>query len=155
MEGGVMRNQIPPLSVEATDALMGLGQLTRSTFAEVGRLLGQPAQQMQALCQLIDGPRTMTRLAARLGMTRSSATELIDRIEVRGLVTRHSDQTDRRLQYVALTKEGTQFADRAHEVVTGKLSAAMASLTITERSHLTTLISKLLANVDEARVTPM
>lgn len=50
------------------------------------------------------GPLTVGELAVHLGIGRASATELIDRLEAKGLVERLRDQRDQRRVFVWLTK---------------------------------------------------
>jgi DNA-binding MarR family transcriptional regulator len=55
-----------------------------------------------------DGSRkaTVSDLANRLALVQSTATELIDRAEAAGLVSRIASETDGRVVYVRLTPEG-------------------------------------------------
>lgn len=73
-----------------------------------------------------DGSRqaTVSDLAARLALAQSTVTELIDRTEAAGLVTRVASETDGRVVYVRLTPEG---ARRLAPAVVG-LRAERASL---------------------------
>jgi DNA-binding MarR family transcriptional regulator len=69
--------------------------------------LGMGAIEMLALGGLaVDGPSTPTAIAARLQVTTASTTELIDRLERAGLVTRAPHPSDRRKVLVALTDSG-------------------------------------------------
>jgi DNA-binding MarR family transcriptional regulator len=52
------------------------------------------------------GPQRITRLAAAEGVSQPSMTQLVQRLEQRGLVTRGSDPTDARVALVKLTAEG-------------------------------------------------
>lgn len=53
------------------------------------------------------GPQRITRMAAAEGVSQPSMTQLIQRLEQRGLVTRTSDPSDGRVALVSLTSEGT------------------------------------------------
>ncbi len=52
----------------------------------------------------------VSRLGAAMGLARSTTTDLVDRLETAGLVSRHPDATDRRVTIVRITP-------RAHEVL--------------------------------------
>ncbi|MBO3749606.1 MarR family transcriptional regulator [Streptosporangiaceae bacterium NEAU-GS5] len=52
------------------------------------------------------GPLTVGELAEHLGLSRAAATELVDRIEERGMVARIRDERDRRRVFVWTTEEG-------------------------------------------------
>ena len=65
-----------------------------------------------------DGAR-VTDLAARMGMTRQAASELVESLEARGYLTRHADPDDRRARVVVLTDAGRTLVRRAlHEIAT-------------------------------------
>lgn len=57
-------------------------------------------------------PATMTRLADHLQLAQSTVTELVDRCEAAGLVTRNKAE-DGRVSVVALTPKGRRRFDRA------------------------------------------
>lgn len=52
------------------------------------------------------GPLSMSRLAEALDVSVASATGIVDRMEHRGLVTRHHEEDDRRIVVVSLTEAG-------------------------------------------------
>jgi DNA-binding MarR family transcriptional regulator len=52
------------------------------------------------------GPLTVGELAEHLGLSRAATTELVDRIEERGMVARIRDERDRRRVFVWTTEEG-------------------------------------------------
>lgn len=58
------------------------------------------------------GPRDVTTLAARLGVTKGAVTRLIDGLERRGFVERLRSGEDRRRVEVGLTDEGRREAQR-------------------------------------------
>ncbi len=52
------------------------------------------------------GPQRITTLAATEGVSQPSMTQLVQRLEHRGLVTRTSDPSDGRVALVSLTEQG-------------------------------------------------
>jgi len=52
------------------------------------------------------GPQRITTMAAAQGVSQPSMTQLVQRLEQRGLVTRTSDPSDGRVALVSLTDEG-------------------------------------------------
>src|SRR6185437_14431136 len=52
------------------------------------------------------GPQRITTMAAAQGVSQPSMTQLVQRLEQRGLVTRTSDPSDGRVAVVRLTEEG-------------------------------------------------
>ena len=60
-------------------------------------------------------PMTMSELSRELMVSNGNVTGVIDRLERAGFVTRTRAEHDRRVQYIALTDEGsTRFDDMAH-----------------------------------------
>lgn len=87
----------------------------------------------------------MSELANDLGLTRSSATELVDRLGRRSWVRRGADPADRRTSRVTLTTAGAAIAEHAHASVTERLGGATARLATAERRALTDAIGRILA----------
>jgi DNA-binding MarR family transcriptional regulator len=54
----------------------------------------------------LDRPRTMSEIAAVLHCDNSNVTGIVDGLEEKGLATRQSSETDRRVKLIALTAEG-------------------------------------------------
>src|SRR5262245_11400202 len=52
------------------------------------------------------GPLTIGELVLHLNLSKAATTELVDRLEVRGLVDRMPDDRDRRRVFIWLTNEG-------------------------------------------------
>jgi DNA-binding MarR family transcriptional regulator len=82
----------------------------RSEFAELG---GITVHQMEVVQRLLRGEEmTMADVAAASGIGASGATQLVDRLERRGLVTRVRDEKDRRVQRVVATEKAKEIAER-------------------------------------------
>lgn len=77
------------------------------------------------------GRATLTEIAQRLALAPSSASELVNRSEARGLVRRELSAENRRVTYVAATKEGER-----------RVTKAAAALS-TERQSLVSLLAEL------------
>ena len=79
-------------------------------FAEVGRIT---IHQMEVVRRLLLGDgMTMREVAEAQSIGLSGATQLIDRLEQRGLVTRVRDLHDRRVQHVVPTERARELAAR-------------------------------------------
>lgn len=80
----------------------------QSEFAELG---GTTFHQMEVIRRLILGDgMSMSEVAEAEGIGLSGATQLIDRLERRGLVTRVRDARDRRVQHVVPTERAKELA---------------------------------------------
>jgi DNA-binding MarR family transcriptional regulator len=73
-------------------AARGFDDLGRS-YGYVFRVLG-------------DGDRSLSELAALLGMTLPGAGKIVDEMERRGYVARRPDRVDRRVKHIALSRRG-------------------------------------------------
>jgi DNA-binding MarR family transcriptional regulator len=79
-------------------------------FAELGRIT---IHQMQVVRSLLLGDgMTMREVAEAQGIGLSGATQLVDRLERRQLVTRVRDLHDRRVQHVVPTERARELAAR-------------------------------------------
>jgi len=79
------------------------------------------------------GPSTLGELSEALGTKKSTATELVDRLETKGCVGRMRDDRDARRVFVGLTRAGERHARRPPSVLAGDaLRAALARMTADE-----------------------
>jgi DNA-binding MarR family transcriptional regulator len=85
-------------------------------FLALARELGLRPPAFGAL-RLLDEPRTMSEIATVLHCDNSNVTGIVDGLEEKGLVTRQSSQTDRRVKLIALTAEGRRLRGRLQQAV--------------------------------------
>lgn len=87
---------------------------------------------------LIDlvGELHMSELAARLGISLSTVSGLVDRLVDHGLLSRREDPADRRLVVVAATVEGAALVDRFRQLGIGELRELLADLADGELEHV-------------------
>lgn len=100
--------------------------------------VGLSMAKQGALTELTNAgePLTLSQLAARLSCVRSNMTQLIDRLESDGLVTRLDDPSDRRSIRAELTPKGRE-RQRAGEKAMKKAQAEVAgSFSAKDRSAL-------------------
>lgn len=62
-----------------------------------------PLRQLRVCLALFDGPRSMTRLSRELGVSQSAITQIADRLQSAGMVTRLLGGPDRRVRSLQLT----------------------------------------------------
>lgn len=110
--------------------------------------------QMDALDMLVHREhRTMTSLAGRLRVNRSTATRAVDRLVADGLVERFPSPDDGRVVLVRITPEGR----RRHATIDKRRSRAMYRIlrefTRDERSQLADLLERLVNSIDHAVAT--
>lgn len=86
---------------------------------------------------------TQSRLAAAIGLDRSSLVPLLDKLQKRNLVARESSVEDRRSNHLYLTPEGRQLLAKADKRVRQHEERILAPLTKSETKRLITLLSKI------------
>lgn len=72
-----------------------------------------------AVLECIPECRTMTQIAARVGITTGGLTGTVDILESRGLVRREYNKTDRRQCNLVLTDNAEIFLDRVRDILRG------------------------------------
>ena len=75
----------------------------------------------------------MGELAAGLGIGMPSASELVDRLESRGMVDRSVDPADRRRAIISLTEDSLEFALQIHDLHRAQVRTALERLEPGER----------------------
>jgi DNA-binding MarR family transcriptional regulator len=107
--------------------------------------IGLSLAKLAALTAIRDAGESLplSQLAGRLSCVKSNITQLIDRLEADGLVSRTADPHDRRSRLAVLTaagrkacEAGTRVQQQAERTLLGELSGA-------ERRQLAALMAKL------------
>lgn len=88
-------------------------------------------------------PMRLKDLAERLRIAPRSATEVVDQLEVKGLVRRDPDPTDRRATLVAATADGQQLFAKISAERRGKSSEYFARLSAEDRAELARILGQL------------
>jgi DNA-binding MarR family transcriptional regulator len=89
------------------------------------------------------GDLHMSELVARLGVSLSTVSGLVDRIVDHGLATRREDAADRRQVVVGLTPEGADFIGRFRELNTRQMRELLGRLDVTELAHVRAALAAL------------
>ena len=92
------------------------------------------------------GPLTVSEAARHFSRSQASTSELISRVERRGLVARVADERDRRRTLIWLTDEGlAALRESARVLSVRKLERAFQQMTPTARESLVAAMGELLA----------
>ena len=83
-----------------------------------------------------EGPARLTMLATREGISQPSMTQLIQRLERQGLVTRLADPDDGRVALVAITPAGQELLDDRTRTRRERLNVLLATLSSEEEFAL-------------------
>ena len=99
--------------------------------------------QVQVLRALRDGPQTLGRLGQANGLSPTSVTRIVDRLERRGLVSRRRESEDRRLVQVHLEPAGERLMGEIRVVRGSNIHRAVESMSGEERRQLTASLRRL------------
>ncbi len=112
--------------------------------------LGFGVGQIPVLVALRNGEATTQRDLARFARTEQPPmAQMLIRMERDGLIKRKPDPTDGRSSLISLTKQAEKRLPRAIAVVLDGNEEALAGFTKTEAKTLTSLLGRLIANLDQ------
>lgn len=116
------------------EGLIDLAHHVLHLFADVGRAHRLSQQQVELICAVIVRDSIgMSELGRILHVEKSGLSNLVDRLEQRGLVTRYSDPADRRATRITLTGEGTTTAMTIYNDVTSRVRGLIAGIPQNQR----------------------
>lgn len=107
--------------------------------------------QVQVLRALRAGPQTLGKLGQANGLSATSVTRIVDRLERRGLVSRRRESEDRRLVQVHLEPAGERLMREVRVIRGSDIHRAVEAMTSEERRRLTASLRRL---VQLARAAP-
>ncbi|MFJ6852979.1 MarR family winged helix-turn-helix transcriptional regulator [Streptomyces sp. NPDC091271] len=110
------------------DKLFWLSVLIQRRYAQICVEHDLTPSQATLLCAVKDEPRRMAYLAASLGMTKNALSQLVDRTERRGLVSRASSEQDRRVIMLGVTPAGKVLAEAVFAETVKRLPDVAGSL---------------------------
>jgi DNA-binding MarR family transcriptional regulator len=95
------------------------------------------------------GPLTLSELVVHLNLSKAATTELVNRLEAKGLVARMQDERDRRRVFIWLTDEGHERATAHPQVLEDDaLAQALLRMQPADRDQLLAGLRALLAAAD-------
>ncbi|WP_020577421.1 MarR family winged helix-turn-helix transcriptional regulator [Actinopolymorpha alba] len=131
---------------ELATSLVALSHHVLQLFSCAGRAHKLTQQQVELMCAVIVRGRVrMTDLGKLMVLEKSSLSNLVDRLERRGLAVRTRDPDDRRATWVELTSEGTELAMRTHREVTARLDGLINRLPSKDQRRLSAVVRTLMA----------
>jgi DNA-binding MarR family transcriptional regulator len=106
---------------------------------------GLSLPRLAALDRLIraGGALPLGQLAERLACVKSNVTQLVDRLDADGLVTREPDPNDRRSRLAVITDAGRQAHERGSAIHREAERQLFSSLSPADAASLTQIIDKL------------
>src|SRR5262245_52791404 len=107
--------------------------------------VGLSLAKLTALRRLTEagGSLPLGQLAERLSCVKSNVTQLVDRLEADGLVSRTADTADRRSRLAVLTEAGRRAHARGSEIYAAAERDVFQALTPVEADQLQALLAKI------------
>ena len=164
-EPGALPSPEPARRPDRSDVLWDAGRIAR-LYGEMWGRFRPPRQPMPGapitprMLGLLrhlagTGPLTVGEQALHLGISRASASELVDRLEAKGLVERMRDQRDQRRVFVWLTESGREQTEAlASRRLDEPFVRAVAALPGETRASLIDGLQALLRAADETQPSP-
>jgi DNA-binding MarR family transcriptional regulator len=134
------------LSREVLRHLMGVMHAMKDHVASLAVTFDVTPSQLAALSHL-DQPVSQRELAEHLHFDASNITDIVDRLEARGLVERTVDPHDRRIRRVVLTPDGEELRRKALEEALAT-APTVTSLNEADQRRLCELLGKIAEPVD-------
>ncbi len=94
-------------------------------------------------------PQPISHFADGVLSNRSNATQMVDRLQSEGLVSRVRNPDDRRSVLVELTKSGAQRLQEGHECLEQMAKELLEPLTPAERDNTIDVLEKILALLED------
>ena len=129
-----------------------IGRLRRGLRDEFGMTL--PGFDLMAQIQRPPHGPTMSELSRRLMVTKGNVSDLVERLEGKGLVERRADPADGRVQHIDLTADGEALLARMlplHRAWLSDMMAAMDETTLTRLHDLLGEFKDSVATADKTR----
>ncbi|MET8407280.1 MarR family transcriptional regulator [Streptomyces sp. NPDC005195] len=135
--------RIDPLTLEVVDLIGSVVARYHEDYEDVAAEHALTGAQARLLGLLSLEPLPMRRLAQKLKCEPSNVTGIVDRLELRGLVERRPDPSDRRVKLAAATEEGRRVAHSLRESLRFAREP-LAGLSREERVSLRDLLQRML-----------
>lgn len=136
---------------EAIALLHEVVQLYRATLAGKGDALNLPLGQLRALSHVYHHePCGVGEVAAGIGVSLATASELLERLGEADWVERSVDPVDRRRAVVTLTPRARELGQRVHETRRDQIAAAFAGLREEEQRGFIVGLQAVIGSLNEA-----
>ena len=141
--------------------LTSLRQIIRATdlySRQLNKKVGLTAPQLLIL-QTIEslGAVSVSKLSSEVSLSQATVTTIIDRLEKRGLLTRHRSNKDRRIVHTTLTEEGKRMVAMAPTPLQESFGKRFEQLADWEKSMIVSSLQRvaLMMNAEEIDASPV
>lgn len=135
-----MSRREPTLNVQAEEIVALVRALRRDLLrnpTEDAEREGLTGPQVSVMACLVGkGPTTLTEVSRTLGMSHSTASGIVDRLQARGLIRRTQDPDDQRRTRIVVTDKVARYVQDLQAGPTSRLATALAKATPGERDSI-------------------
>jgi len=143
------------LTEDAIELLPTLMRLYKSSICVPGELSSVPFGQIRIMGHLYHyGRSTVGEVAAGIGVSLATASELIDRLVENDWVEKRPNPADRRQIHLRLTDRAIALCDQMHDLRRAQITTAFAKLSTEERSAFLRGLRALVEALQEPAVAP-
>jgi MarR family transcriptional regulator, transcriptional regulator for hemolysin len=137
---------VPPIGLRLARTARTVSQAFERSMAAAG---GSASAWQVLLLVRSEQWGTQSRMAEAMGITGATLTHHLNALEKQGLVRRWREDSNRRVQHVALTEDGEAMFERLREVALAHNARLRAQLSDEETAQLAALLEKLETAVTE------
>ena len=138
------------------DVLVALRQIVRAIDLHSKKLVqrhGVTGPQMLVLKKLAEAaPLAVGELARRANLSQATVTDILDRMQRRGLVSRMRSEADKRRVIVTLTAEGTRLLDTSPPLLQDSFVAGFQELPRWEQTAMVATVQRIAAMMNAERL---
>lgn len=133
-----------PAASDKSAAVQAQARAMDTIFKAVGRrilvhddaALDIPLRQFRVCAALFEGARSMKELSVELGVSQSAITQIADRLEAAGMVTRGAVGEDRRVRNLELTPLARKLLREREEQRINRVQEILEQLSASDRAVL-------------------
>ncbi len=146
---------------QEAQVLTSLRQIIRATdlhSRQLSKDVGLTAPQLLILQAIKDlGAVSISRLSSEVSLSQATVTSIMDRLEQRGLVSRHRSEQDKRVVHATLTSTGETKVREAPKLLQDVFSSRFATLEDWEKSLIVAAFQRVasLMNAENIDASPM
>lgn len=105
--------------------------------------------QVMCLYELEDsGTATIASLTKAIHLSASTMVGIIDRLEEKGMVSRHRDMEDKRMVAIDITDKGREFLRDTPDLLHNRLAEQLSELSEAQQEHIATSLATLVRLAD-------
>ena len=146
---------------QEVDVLITIRKIIRATdlySRQLSKKSGLTAPQLLVLQAIREmGAVAISRLSTHVSLSQATVTSILDRLEGRGLVSRHRSTMDKRVVHATLTKQGEAMIRQAPKPLQDVFSTAFEKLEEWEKSMIVASLQRVasMMNAEHIDASPM